>query len=70
MSSLNTRPPGKQGSWYLRDPEKLQEQLEGFLAQVPDQIDESELPIPGARIIIAPYENPLHPIHQCSLPRK
>lgn len=52
--SRDTRQPGKQGEWYLGDAKKLREQLDGFLADVPDQIDGNALPVPGARVIIAP----------------
>jgi predicted class III extradiol MEMO1 family dioxygenase len=48
------RLPGKQGSWYLEDPAALRAQLKGFLDRVPAQLDGVDLPIPRARIIIAP----------------
>lgn len=48
------RKPGKQGLWYTKDPSELDEQLQDFLNQVPNQIDGLDLPIPGARVIIAP----------------
>ncbi|KAK2063252.1 memo-like protein [Colletotrichum caudatum] len=55
MAPRDTRPPGKQGEWYLGDADKLSKQLDGFLANVPDQIDGQGLPVPGARVIIAPH---------------
>ncbi|KAM0282608.1 hypothetical protein ACHAQH_002978 [Verticillium albo-atrum] len=55
MSSRDVRKPGKAGSWYVADPNRLAQQLEGFLGDVPDQIDSSDLPITGARVIIAPH---------------
>ncbi|KAK0374565.1 hypothetical protein CLIM01_08086 [Colletotrichum limetticola] len=55
MASGDTRPPGKQGEWYLGDPSKLREQLDDFLSDVPDQIEDHGLPVPGARVIIAPH---------------
>lgn len=54
MSSREVRKPGKQGSWYLGDADNLSDQLEGFLKDVPNQIDGSDVPIPRARVIIAP----------------
>ncbi|RMJ10809.1 hypothetical protein CDV36_009549 [Fusarium kuroshium] len=52
---MATRPAGKAGSWYEDDPETLKKQLKGFLAAAPDSIDGATLPVPGARIIIAPH---------------
>lgn len=54
MAPRDTRRPGKAGSWYAGDPTVLRSQLEEYLARVPDQIDGNGLPIPGARVIIAP----------------
>jgi predicted class III extradiol MEMO1 family dioxygenase len=51
---MGTRPPAKAGSWYVRDPADLEEELDGYLADVSDTINGSSLPVPGARIIIAP----------------
>ncbi|KAI1762323.1 UPF0103-domain-containing protein [Hypoxylon sp. FL1150] len=42
-------------SWYDGDPDTLSGQLDGFLKDVPDTIDGSSLPIPGARVVIAPH---------------
>ncbi|KAL2754930.1 hypothetical protein ACRALDRAFT_1077117 [Sodiomyces alcalophilus JCM 7366] len=55
MSSSEVRKPGKQGSWYSGDANKLADQLEEFLEDVPNQIDGSGVPIPRARVIIAPH---------------
>jgi len=52
---MATRPAAKAGSWYEDDPETLKKQLRGFLAAVPSSIDGATLPVPGARIIIAPH---------------
>jgi len=41
-------------SWYEGDPSSLDADLDGFLASVPDSLNGSQLPIPGARVIIAP----------------
>lgn len=54
MAPRDTRRPGKAGSWYAADPKVLREQLGDFLGKVPDQIDGNGLPVPGARVIIAP----------------
>ena len=51
---MGTREASHAGSWYDDDPEELSQQLDDFLGQVPDKLDEEGLPIPGARIIIAP----------------
>ena len=52
---MATRPPGKAGSWYDANPDSLSAQLERFLAGVDAAaIGCDQLPIPGARIIIAP----------------
>ncbi|KAF5492483.1 MEMO1 family protein [Colletotrichum siamense] len=55
MAPRDTRRPGKAGSWYAGDPTVLRSQLEEYLARVPDQIDGNGLPVPGARVIIAPH---------------
>ncbi|KAH8127994.1 hypothetical protein FP744_10001075 [Trichoderma asperellum] len=51
----DTRRAEKAGSWYEGDLDKLVPQLNGFFAKVPETVDGSSLPIPGARIIIAPH---------------
>ena len=51
---MATRPAGKAGSWYVGDAEELDQELDGYMADVPKTIDGSNLPIPGARIVIAP----------------
>lgn len=56
MTKLSgTREAGKADSWYEGDPDVLSDQLDGFLSDVPASINNSNLPIPGARVIIAPY---------------
>ncbi|KAH8669764.1 MEMO1 family [Tricladium varicosporioides] len=52
---MTTRKASHAGSWYKGDPEKLDEQLDHFLAQVPDTNGDNTLPVPGARVIIAPH---------------
>lgn len=49
-----TRPAKKAGTWYLKDADALRGELEGYLAAVPESIDGAPVPIPGARIVIAP----------------
>ncbi|KAH6608941.1 hypothetical protein Trco_002287 [Trichoderma cornu-damae] len=51
----DTRPASKAGSWYEGVPKTLAGDIDGYLAKVPATIDDSPLPIPGARIIIAPH---------------
>ncbi|OHE91610.1 memo-like protein [Colletotrichum orchidophilum] len=55
MESGDTRPPGKAGSWYSGEPKELRGQLNAFLSDVPDQVEDKGLPVPGARVIIAPH---------------
>ncbi|KAF4635275.1 hypothetical protein G7Y89_g2827 [Cudoniella acicularis] len=52
---MTTRVASHADSWYKGDPEQLGAQLDQFLAQVPDTVEGSSLPVPGARVIIAPY---------------
>ncbi len=49
------RPPTKAiDTWYELAPFQLQFNFDEYLADVPETINGSELPIPGARAIIAP----------------
>ncbi|KAM4058088.1 memo-like protein [Hirsutella rhossiliensis] len=54
---MATRPAGKAGSWYLKDPQRLHARLDEYLAAVPKPQDSSSLPlpVPGARLVIAPH---------------
>ncbi|KAH6900045.1 MEMO1 family [Thelonectria olida] len=52
---MTTRPAAKAGEWYLEDPEDLRAMLEDALAAVPGTVDGTSVPIPGARIVIAPH---------------
>ncbi|KAI0126617.1 MEMO1 family [Xylariales sp. AK1849] len=45
----------QRGGWYKGDANELSSELENNLSKVPDTIDDSNLPVPGARIIIAPH---------------
>lgn len=51
---MATRPADKAGTWYDDDAKKLEAQLKGFLAAVPESVDGVSLPVTGARIVIAP----------------
>lgn len=42
------------GSWYVGSPDRLSTQLDDHLDQVPGTVDGVDVPIPGARVIIAP----------------
>ncbi|KAI2638531.1 MEMO1 family [Xylaria nigripes] len=55
MDLRGTREADKAGSWYEANPEALSRQLDGFLNDVPSSINNETLPIPGARVIIAPH---------------
>ncbi|PNY28063.1 Protein MEMO1 [Tolypocladium capitatum] len=52
---MATRPAGKAGSWYPGKLADLEGQLNEYLALVPETINDSPLPVPGARVIIAPH---------------
>jgi len=53
-TNMGTREASHAGSWYENDPAGLSQQLDDFLGCVPDILDNSSLPIPSARVIIAP----------------
>ncbi|KAK3346208.1 MEMO1 family [Lasiosphaeria hispida] len=52
---MGTREASHAGSWYEEDPIQLSSQLDEFLERVPNTLGESSVPIPGARVIIAPH---------------
>ena len=53
---MASREPLHAGSWYSDSTRTLTRQLDDWLAQVPDSLDPvGSLPVPGARVIIAPY---------------
>jgi predicted class III extradiol MEMO1 family dioxygenase len=54
MKLKGTREASHADSWYDGNQGKLSKQLDGFLADVPSSINDSSLPIPGAKVIIAP----------------
>lgn len=54
MASSNTRPAAKAGSWYTANAKKLSAELDANLDDVPDTVQQSPLPIPGARVVISP----------------
>jgi predicted class III extradiol MEMO1 family dioxygenase len=49
-----TRPASKAGTWYKRNGQQLLLELQNYLAAVPESLDGVSLPIPGARVVIAP----------------
>jgi hypothetical protein len=51
---MTTRVASHAGSWYSSRASTLSGELDEWLAQVPTSIDGKELPVPGARVIIAP----------------
>ncbi|KAI8959829.1 UPF0103-domain-containing protein [Daldinia sp. FL1419] len=55
MKLKGTREASHAESWYDGDPDSLSRQLDGFLSEVPSSIDDNDLPIPGARVVIAPH---------------
>ena len=59
MTTLaGTREASHADSWYEKDATALSDELDDYLARVPSSLDGSELPIPGARVIIAPSASP------------
>lgn len=53
---MPSRQASHAGSWYSGNGQTLTRQLDNWLAQVPKSLDEvGSLPVPGARVIIAPY---------------
>ncbi|PQE08980.1 putative tag-253 protein [Rutstroemia sp. NJR-2017a WRK4] len=52
---MSTREASHAGSWYTSRSSTLSAELDDWLDQVPPAIDGKELPVPGARIIIAPH---------------
>ena len=62
-----TREASHAGSWYTSNGNQLSSQLDAWLAAVKPPLEcigpqsqgqsVSELPVPGARVIIAPYVN-------------
>lgn len=56
LYSMQSREASHAGSWYSDSQRTLTRQLDGWLAQVPNSIEGiGSLPVPGARIVIAPY---------------
>ncbi|KAI5862995.1 memo-like protein-domain-containing protein [Durotheca rogersii] len=55
MTLKGTREASHAFSWYDGDAASLSSQLDSFLADVPSSIHDSSLPIPGAKIVIAPH---------------
>lgn len=51
---MSVREATHAGSWYEENPKVLSSQLDRFLGEVPATIDNQNIPIPGARLIIAP----------------
>lgn len=56
-----SRPASHADSWYEGNPRELSSELDDNLADVPATLHDSPLPIPGARVIIAPYVAPIQP---------
>ncbi|KAF5652964.1 hypothetical protein F25303_2738 [Fusarium sp. NRRL 25303] len=52
---MTIRPAGKAGSWYQANSAKLRLELQSYLTAVPESLDGVPLPIPEARVIIAPH---------------
>ncbi|PSR88802.1 MEMO1 family [Coniella lustricola] len=55
MASSGTREATHAGSWYQSSAKTLSRQLDGWLDNVPASVDGKALPIPKARVIIAPH---------------
>jgi hypothetical protein len=53
---MASREAAHAGSWYSGSARALTRELDAWLAQVPESLDKvGSLPVPGARVIIAPY---------------
>ncbi|KAL2675133.1 hypothetical protein Neosp_011313 [[Neocosmospora] mangrovei] len=52
---MATRPAEKAGHWYKARPAQLKEELQNYLAAVPQSIDGVPVPVSSARIVIAPH---------------
>lgn len=55
MKLKGTREASHAHSWYDGNPNTLSDQLDGFLADVPSSVNGSNLPVSGAKVIIAPH---------------
>ncbi|KAI0380185.1 UPF0103-domain-containing protein [Hypomontagnella monticulosa] len=55
MKLKGTREASHAESWYEGDPDTLSNQLDNYLKDVPGSIDDNGLPIPGAKVVIAPH---------------
>ncbi|ROW13539.1 hypothetical protein VPNG_04353 [Cytospora leucostoma] len=55
MPQKGTREATHAGSWYDGRPDVLSRSLDEYLEKVPTTVDGKELPIPKARVIIAPH---------------
>ncbi len=54
---MTVRKASHAGSWYTDNASTLKKQLKGWLDQVDTNIDGvGTIPVPGAKVIIAPYE--------------
>ena len=54
MAHKGTREADHAGSWYSDSPGTLSRQLDQWLDNVPDTINDTTLPVPSAKVIIAP----------------
>ncbi|RQM08843.1 hypothetical protein DH86_00002968 [Scytalidium sp. 3C] len=52
---MTTRVASHAGSWYTSNSTALSGELDGYLNDVPADLEGNKLPIPGARVIIAPH---------------
>jgi hypothetical protein len=53
-TAMTSRIASHAGSWYTEDPKALSAELDRFLGRVPSTIEDHPVPVPGARVIIAP----------------
>lgn len=51
---MTIRSASHAGSWYTASKTRLSSELDQWLDQVPNSIEEKTLPMSGARVIIAP----------------
>ncbi|OTB05684.1 hypothetical protein M426DRAFT_319673 [Hypoxylon sp. CI-4A] len=55
MKLKGTREAEHANSWYDGDTDRLNQELDNYFSRVTDPLNGSNLPIPGARVVIAPH---------------
>lgn len=58
-ATMTSRTASHAGSWYTEDSTTLSTELDQFLERVPSSVEGHQVPVAGARVIIAPSVGPL-----------